>query len=201
MAAQLQELIEKINQEGVESAQKKGQEIITEAEIKAKDIIASARKEAEDIVKKADTDAKNLEESGHKAIDHSFRNVMLALKEEIAKQFDRILKNETAGIFKPEVMTDIIIKVAKDLADTVGQGKDVEVNLSPGDAEKLRVCLVAKFKKEIKSGLVIKPVKNIDAGFKISLDKGQSHYDFTDQGLKDCLAAYLSPQLKEIIGK
>jgi len=201
MAAQLQELIEKINLEGVESAQKKAEEIITEADIKAKGIINSAKKEAEDIIKKADADAKNLEGSGHKAIEHSFRNVMLALKEEIEKQFDRILKNEVAASLKPEVMTDIIVQVAKNFADTAGKGKDVEVNVSSSDAKKLEQCLVEKFKKEIGSGLEIKPIKNIDAGFKISLDNGQSHYDFTDEGLKDCLAAYLSPQLKEIVGK
>ena len=201
MAAQLQELIEKINQEGVESAQMKGQEIITEAEVKAKGLIDSARKEAEAMVKKAEVGARNIEESSHKAVEHSFRNVMLALKEEIEKQFDRILKSEVAGTLKPEVMTDIIVKVADNFADKSGKGKAVEVSVTSSDAEKLEKCLVARFKKEIGLGLEIKPVKNIDAGFKISLDNGQSHYDFTDEGLKDCLSAYLSPQLKKIVGK
>jgi len=199
MAAQLQELIERINKEGVKSAEGKARKIIAEAEKKAEDIIEKAEKEAKALIEKAKKSAKSTQEKSEKAIKQSFRNVMLALKQEITKQFDLIVKSEIGKALKPEVVSEVIINVSKDIAKQKSDGKDVQILVNEKDAKKLAVTFIESFKKEIQSGLEIKPVKNIDAGFMVSFDGGKSHYDFTDDGLRECLSAYISPQLKEIV--
>ena len=199
MAAQLQELIERINKEGVKSAEEKTRKIIAEAEKKAEDIIEKAEKEAKALTENAKKSAKSTQEKSEKAIKQSFRNVMLALKQEITKQFDLIVNSEIGKALKPEVVSEVIINVSKDIAKQKSDGKDVQILVNEKDAKKLAVTFVESFKKEIQSGLEIKPVKNIDAGFMVSFDGGKSHYDFTDDGLRECLSAYISPQLKEII--
>ncbi|MCK5161470.1 MAG: hypothetical protein KAQ99_07850 [Candidatus Aureabacteria bacterium] len=199
MAAQLQELIERINKEGIKSAEEKTRKIIAEAEKKAEDIIEKAEKEAKALIEEAKKSAKSTQEKSEKAIKQSFRNVMLALKQEIAKQFDLIVKSEIGKALKPEVVSEVIINVSKDIAKQKSDGKDVQILVNEKDAKKLAGTFVESFKKEIQSGLEIKPVKNIDAGFMVSFDGGKSHYDFTDDGLRECLSAYISPQLKEII--
>ncbi|MCK4947125.1 MAG: hypothetical protein KAS46_02000 [Candidatus Aureabacteria bacterium] len=199
MAAQLQELIERINKEGVKSAEEKTRKIIAEAEKKAEDIIEKAEKEAKALTENAKKSAKSTQEKSEKAIKQSFRNVMLALKQEITKQFDLIVKSEIGKALKPEVVSEVIINVSKDIAKQKSDGKDVQILVNEKDAKKLAVTFIESFKKEIQSGLEIKPVKNIDAGFMVSFDGGKSHYDFTDDGLRECLSAYISPQLKEIV--
>ena len=201
MAAQLQELIERINQEGIKSAEGKTRKIIAEAEKKAEDIIEKARKEAKGLTEKANKGAESTREKSEKAIKQSFRNVMLSLKEEIKKQFDLIVKSEVGEALKPEVVSEIIIKVSESFAKQMSGNQDAQVLVSKGDAKKLGETFIERFKKEVKSGLEIKPVKNIDAGFMVSFDGGKSHYDFTDDGLRECLSAYISPQLKEIVKK
>lgn len=201
MAIQLQELIERINQEGIKSAEEKTREIIAEAEKKAEDIIEKARKEAKGLTEKANESAKSTREKSEKAIKQSFRNVMLALKQEITKQFDLIVKSEIGKALNPEVISEVIINVSKDIAKQKSDGKDIQILVNEKDAKKLTGTFVESFKKEIKAGLEIKPVKNIDAGFMVSFDDGKSHYDFTDDGLRECLFAYISPQLKEIVKK
>ena len=199
MAAQLQELIERINKEGVKSAEEKTRKIIAEAEKKAEDIIEKAEKEAKALTENAKKSAKSTQEKSEKAIKQSFRNVMLALKQEITKQFDLIVKSEIGKALKPEVVSEVIINVSKDIAKQKSGGQDVQILVNEKDAKKLAGVFVESVKKEVKSGLVIKPVKNIDAGFMVSVDGGKSHYDFTDEGLRECLSAYISPQLKEIV--
>ncbi len=201
MTEQLQELIERINQEGVEAADNKGKEIVSAAEEKAEKIVSEAQKQAENLAKNAESDAKKLQENAEKAIQQSFRNIMLSLQDEIRKYFDRIFTAEIGDSLTPEKLGEVIITVGKICADQISGDADVKVMVSPDDAKKLADSLIERFKEETGKGLKINPVPGIDAGFMVSFDGGESSYDFTDQGLKQLLSTYISAQLKKIISQ
>ena len=201
MAEQLQELIERINREGVESAEKKAHDIISQAEEQAKQTIDAAENKAKEITEQTESDAKRTTESAEKAIQQSFRNVMLSLKEEIRKYFNGILSSEIRDALSKDKLSEIILAVAKKCADQIRGETEVKILVSPGDAKKLSEDLLSRFKKEVGAGLTIKPVPTIDAGFMISFDGGESSYDFTDRGLQELLSTYISTELKEIIAR
>ena len=54
-------------------------------------------------------------------------------------------------------------------------------------------------KEHIKGGIEFKPSSNINAGFSISFDKGKSFFDFTEEGLKEALCAYLNPEVEKLL--
>ena len=201
MAEQLQELLERINREGVEKAENKAKEIILTANHKAEKIVNDAEKKAGELVDRADRDAKKIQESAEKAIRQSFRNIMLSLKEEIRKYFDRILTAQLGEALSPELLSKMILAVTKNCARQISGETDMQVLVSPDDAKELAGGLIERFKKEAGAGLTIKPVPAIDAGFMISFDGGESSYDFTDDGLKEILSTYISAQLKEIVSE
>ncbi|MFH1038544.1 MAG: hypothetical protein V1789_07765 [PVC group bacterium] len=201
MAEQLQELIERINREGVESAEKKAGKIISEAEGKAKKILDDAERKAKETGENAERAAKSLQESAEKAIQQSFRNVMLSLKDEIKKYFDRLLTGEITDALSKDALSEIILTVAKNCAQQIQGDTKVQVLLNPADAKKLGEDLLSRFRKEVETGLTIKPVPTIDVGFMISFDGGESSYDFTDQGLQELLSTYISAELKDIIAR
>ncbi|MEA1927876.1 MAG: hypothetical protein U9N73_06685, partial [Candidatus Auribacterota bacterium] len=195
------ELIERINKEGVEAAESKGKEIVEAAEEKAEKIVAQAKQAAEKLAQQSEANANKLQENAEKAIQQSFRNILLSLKDEIRKYFDRILTAEIGESLTPDRLSEIIIEVGKRSADQINGKKDVEVLISPQDAKKLSESLVERFKKETEKGLKIKPVPTVDSGFMISFDRGKSSYDFSDQGLNQLLSTYISKQLKNIISQ
>ncbi|MDP8214930.1 MAG: hypothetical protein RAO92_07600 [Candidatus Euphemobacter frigidus] len=199
MAEQLQELIERINREGVESAEKKASKIIKAAEERAKKIVDDADDKAGELVGNAQTEAKSIQENAEKAIRQSFRNIMISLKDEIRKYLDTILKKEIGESLSPEALSKIILTVSTTCAEQIKGDKEVNVLISPADAKKIAESLLDRLKKEAGTKVKIKPVPNIDAGFMISFDGGKSSYDFTDQGLQELLSAYISAQLKKII--
>ncbi len=199
MAEQLQELIERINREGVRSAETKAEKILSEAEEKAQGIIEEADRKAKEMIETAESEAEKTRENAEKAIRQSFRNVMLSLQDEIKKYFNNILIDKVGESLNPEALKDIIVKVSEKCADQIADKKKVTVLLSPDDAEKLSRDLIASFREKVGRGLTIKPVAKIDAGFMISFDGGESSYDFTDHGLQEILSTYLSSQLEGII--
>jgi len=199
MAEQLQELLERINREGVEKAEKKAAEIVGAAESKAKEIIDAADKEAAARKADAEESAGKLMANAEKAIRQSSRNVILSLREEIQKYFDRILASAIAESLTPEELSASIREVIKKGAAAVGGDPEIEVSLSPEDAKKIAGDLVARFKNAAAGKIEIKPVPGIGAGFTVSFDGGKSSYDFTDTGLRELISTYISPQLKDII--
>ncbi|MDP8236061.1 MAG: hypothetical protein P9M08_06735 [Candidatus Erginobacter occultus] len=201
MAEQLQELLERINREGVEKAEKKSAEIVAAAEKKAKEIVETAEKRAADREAAAETDACRLKENAEKAIAQSARNVLLSLEEEIGKLFDRILTAEIGEGLTPEALTAAILKLVEKAAARIGGEESVEVTLGPDDAKKIADQLLVRFKQAAEGKLTINPVPSVEAGFMISFDGGKSSYDFTDNGLRELLSTYLSPHLKEIISR
>jgi len=201
MAEQLQELLERINREGVEKAEKKAEMIISAESKKAEKTVNEAEKQAAGLVDKANRDAAKIQESAEKAIQQSFRNIMISLREEIQKYFDRILCAQLGEELSPELLGEMILVVTKNCAKQISGEKDVQVLVSPADAKKLAGGLIDRFKKEAGAGLTVKPVPGIDAGFMISFDGGESSYDFTDDGLKEILSTYISAQLKKIVSE
>ncbi|MFH1478802.1 MAG: hypothetical protein ABIG92_03375 [Candidatus Omnitrophota bacterium] len=71
--------------------------------------------------------------------------------------------------------------------------------LKKDDLEALKDIFSSKLKEKIKDGIEFKPSSSINAGFSISFDKGRSFFDFTDEGLKEALSAYLSKELSNIL--
>jgi V/A-type H+-transporting ATPase subunit E len=201
MAEQLQGLLERINREGVEQAEKQAADIVAEARKKAEVIVESADKQAAEKQSAAERAARQLQENAEKAIDQSARNVLLSLEEEIRKYFDRILTVSIGETLTAEAMTSAILKLVDKAAGQIGGDDRVEVGLASEDAKKISDGLLARFRQEAKGQLTINPVPSIEAGFTISFDGGKSSYDFSDNGLRELISTYLSPHLKEIISR
>jgi len=127
MAEQLQELLERINREGVEKAEKKAGEIIAAAEKKAKEIVEAAEKQAAERKAAAAADAENLKKNAEKAIQQSSRNVLIYLQEEIQKYFDRILTAAIAESLPAEALTAAILGVIEKGAAAIGGSEEIEV--------------------------------------------------------------------------
>lgn len=201
MTEKLQSLLDKINREGIKSAQEKAGQIISEAEGKAKEILVSARQNAAEVKESAEKEAARISENAKKAIDQAFRNVMLSLKEEITALFNSVLKKEVSKAMSKDMIQKIIVDAASSFVKSGGEVSSVQISLNEKEAGEIGKGLVELFKNKLKQKAEIKPVKNLDAGFTISFDGGQSHFDFSDESIAECLSAYVSPQIKEIIGR
>ena len=83
MDIRVQELLDKIKRDGVESAQADAAKILSDAEVKRAAIVAAADKEARAIVDGAKTDAQRSAEAGRAALVQASRDLLLAFKGQI----------------------------------------------------------------------------------------------------------------------
>ncbi len=199
MAEKLKGLLEKINEEGVKQAEEKARAIELKAKNAAEKILKDARHQAQKIVEGAETEAEKTRETTEMALKQASRDLMLSLKDEIKKIFNKIIAGDTAKVMSGQDMAGILGDLIEGYIEGNGKSSDVAVLLKKEDLARLKETSITKLKQRLKEGVEFRPSANINAGFSISFDKGKSFFDFTDEGLSEALCAYLNPELSRLL--
>jgi V/A-type H+-transporting ATPase subunit E len=197
MDIQLKELIETIKKEGIDSADSKAAEIVTEAERQGKSIIGKAEEDAARLLADAKREIARNEQSSREAIAQAGRDLILGLQKRITALFDGVIKAEAAEALRGNGLEESLAGLIKAWAEK--GSTQVTVLLPEQELKKIESSLLAKLGNELKKGVVLKPVPQIDAGFRIAERDGSAYYDFTAEGVAEILAEYLNPKLAEIM--
>jgi V/A-type H+/Na+-transporting ATPase subunit E len=197
MDTQLQELIETIKAEGVQTAEKQAQQIVAAAEEKAQEITASARKQAALIVEEAKTDRTRQEAAGKEAVRQAARDLVLTVQAQLTAIFHEVVEAATGETLAGDALASAVVTVVGAWAE--GKDEGIDVLLSQGDLAKLESDLRNRLAAKLASGAEIKGSPAVKGGFRISTRDGGVYYDFTSDAIAEALSAYLTPRLAETI--
>jgi len=196
MDIQVQELIDKIKKDGIESASEEAAHIKHDAENEASRIVEAAKKEAADIVAKAKQDAERSEKAGIAAIEQASRNLVLLFRGEIQGLLDKVIDAELVEAYNDDTVKKILPEVLKSWSE---KGIDsLSLLLPEASISKIESYFTTKLANELKKGMEIKPDSNINAGFRIAMRDGSAYYDFSAEAVAELFSAYLNPYLSEI---
>ncbi len=198
MTERIQELIDKIKDEGIQAAEAKGRDIEAQAQKRADEMIAQARKEAARIVSEAQAESQKAKDVVESALKQASRDMLLRLRKEITKTLESIMMKDLRESLSPEVMAELIQKIASAYLNNAQDG-DIQVALGGEDLKKLEQGFLNKLKSVLKQPLVLRSADNIRSGFTISFDQGKSCFDFTDESLAEFLGQYLNERVTEIL--
>jgi V/A-type H+-transporting ATPase subunit E len=196
MEIQLQELINKIKKDGIESASEEAARVRREAEAEARRIVEAAKKEADGIIAAGKQDAERSEKAGVAALEQASRNLVLAFKGEIQTLLDKIVTRETAAAYSDDVLKAALPELLK---NWTSKGGAVDVLLPEEQLKKLQSWFGDKLAAELKGGVELRADRNLGAGFKIANKDGSAYYDFSAESVAELLSAYLNPRLAEIL--
>ena len=109
----VQELIEKLRTQGVNSGRDQADKIVNEAQAKAAALIADAEKRAETIVGKAREEADFITKAGKEALQLAERNAILELKDFLLGQFsDQLRAVVSDSMSEDDLLEQMILEVA-----------------------------------------------------------------------------------------
>jgi V/A-type H+-transporting ATPase subunit E len=198
MDVQVQELIDKIKQEGVASAESKAAEIIADAQKKAQAIISEAEARADSIVKTAKAETARLEKSSVDAIEQAGRNLSLSFRDSINAQLASLVARETAKAYSADTLKTLIPEVVKAWVKNP-EASDISVLLSEGDLERLRDGLLAALQDRLAQGVDLKADAALTSGFRIGSRDGAAYYDYSSESVAELFSAYLNPRVASIM--
>ncbi|GAB1484425.1 V-type ATP synthase subunit E [Treponema sp.] len=194
MDVQLQELIEKIKKDGIESAASDAKRVKEEAEKEAAQIVAAAKKEADAIISKGKADAERSEQASIAAVEQASRNLVLSFRSQIEELLSSLVKKAST-----EAYDDGVLKAAiPDIVKAWAKGADeLELLLPKENLSRLEAFFKDALASELKKGIELKADRNLGAGFRIAAKDGSAYYDFSAEAVAELLSAYLNPRLAE----
>lgn len=196
MDIQLQELIDKIKRDGIETAGADAERVKAEARDEAKKIVESARKEAESIIANGKADAERSEKASVAAVEQAVRNLVLSFKTEVEALLGKIVSKETSKTYNDDILKQVIPEVVKGWLANKGA---VNVILDETELKSLSDWSKSALSAEIGKGVEFKLGKNLGHGFRIAEKDGSAYYDFSASAVADALAEYVNPKLAEIL--
>ncbi|MEE4178672.1 MAG: hypothetical protein V2I46_14295 [Bacteroides sp.] len=201
MQTKLQELTEKIYQEGVNKANEEAEKILSDAKKKAEELVSKAHKEADDIVKIAEKDASTLQQNSLNELKLAGRQAISDLKQKIAGLVEaRVIQPETKGAFKDIAFTQELIQtIVKNWNPK--DSENVSLNLLlPSDKQKdFEVFFKEKAKGLFDKGLEVNYSDRMKTGFKIGPKEGGYLISFADEDFENFFKAFLRPRLIEML--
>lgn len=197
MDAQLQELLESIKKEGIDTAKQEADRIVEDARKEAAQIVADAEAQSKGIVDKAKAEAARLEATAKDAIRQSGRDLILSLESQLGQIFDRIVRETVSASYDEKVLQDAIVGIVS--AFPKAEAEDLQVMLSEEDLKKVESSLRGRLGQVIASGVEINVSGGMDNGFRLSEKDGQAYYDFSAEGIAEALSAYVNPRLASLI--
>ena len=197
MDIQVQELIDKIKKDGIETASQEAARIKAEAEADARRIVEAAKKEADEIIAKGRQDAERSEKAGIAALEQASRNLILAFKDEIQALLDKLIAAHVASNYNDETLKAALPELLK--AWAAKGGDSLAVILPEGELSKLQSFFSEKLTRELWKGVELKSSRKLSSGFHISNREGSVYYDFSSEAVAGLLSTYLNPKLAEIL--
>lgn len=198
MTEEIKHLIDKINQEGIQSAQDNARKIEKEARDQAARMLDEASKEARRFLDKAKEAIRLMEEKEKALLAQAGRDLLLTLRAQINQMLAQLIAEQVRAALTPKELAALITHFIK--AQGAGHKQDIVVTLNKEDQRALEEHFLAGLKDEIAKGIVLKPSVDIKGGFTISFDAGKSQFDFSDRALAEYIGTYLKPKLSKILG-
>jgi len=194
MTQDLQQLLEKIQRDGVDKANAEADRILAEARAKAKTAVESARTEAAKIKADARQEAEAFEHRAEETIRQSARDTVLNVEKAVTGLFQRLLLNDINAALNEK--TDLIAGLAAEAVHAyLGEKGGIEV----AAAAKLADVLRKKLASAAANGVTIATDETTGAGFRIRLANGRIEHTFTGAAIAETLAKHLRPRLAALM--
>lgn len=199
MSNKLQELTDRLYNEGLSKGKEEGEILLSKARKEADEIIANARKQAEDIVTEAENRAAQLKEKAESDIKMASEQALMATKKDIENLLvNALCTEETEKVLSEEkFLKEIILAVAQKFSTQ--QSEDISLVLPASLESMLEPWVSTELKKALKKEISFDFSKKIKGGFSIGPQNGSWYISMSDESFKALISEYLRPVTKKLL--
>ena len=212
----IEELIERLRNEGVISGQEKAEDLVANAQKHAEWIIEKAELEAKQLIDKAHQQANAIKTSGEDALQLAARDALLKLRDTLLGSFSHEVMRVVGEQMTDKAFTEkLILGLASAVREKIAldEHKDIVISL-PEDVmgvdelrknpEELKEGRLSQYTASIAANLLRKGVKfevadKITAGLSVRLVDDAMVIDFTDEAVAALLLEHIQPRFRALL--
>jgi len=197
----LQELTDKLYNEGLSKGKQEGEEILAKARKQAEEIIAKANSDADSIRAAARREAEELKTKVTGDVRMAALQSITATRQSIEKLIltEMTDKETSSALSSAGYVKKLIEAVAKSF-NPVGQDPaDIALVLPESMKKELEPFVTDELSRILKAGVSAKFSRKISGGFTIGPKDGGYFISFTDETFKELISEYLRPATRELL--
>jgi V/A-type H+-transporting ATPase subunit E len=194
----LQELTQKLYQEGLQKGKEEGEAILAKAKAEADEIVKKAREEADAIRAKAEKDAADYQVKVEGDVKMASTQAVQATRATVenlivAKAIEPVKGALSDGAY----LKDIITAVAKNF--TTQESADLSLVLPEKLQKELEPFVKGELAKTLGQGVEATFSRKMEGGFKIGPKDGSYFISLTDEAFQELIGQYLRPATKKLL--
>ena len=201
MENKLQQLTQKLYDEGLEKGRAEADRLVAEAKAEAEKIVAEAQAEAGRIVKKAQEKAEDVEKNAMTEIALAGREAMARIKSEIAGMI--VAKASAEGVkaatMDPAFIERMLLAVAGNWNGADSSKVELKALLSEAEREELDAAFAQSAAGLLAAGVEVGYSADVKSGFKVGAKDGGYYISFSDADFQALIGEYLREKLYRML--
>ncbi|MEM9656926.1 MAG: hypothetical protein AAF961_01065 [Planctomycetota bacterium] len=211
--AGIQELIDRLSQEGVAEGRQQADKIVAEAQQKADGIVEAARAEAKQILRTAREQAQQFQAAGEDALRMAARDAErdfgAKVHEGLRERLQELVQHEVQD---PEVVKRMIYVIARKATEGLEEEQldillpaenlsedEVRRTIEAGKPDRLTQFLQGVVGDDLRSGITVNLGSRSHGGLTVRVVNKNVEIDLTDEAITDLLAQHMLPRYRAIM--
>jgi V/A-type H+-transporting ATPase subunit E len=212
----IEQLIQRLKQEGVDEGRADAQKVIAAGEARARDLVARAEAEAKTRIDAATQAADRLKRGGEEALKTAMRDAVLELKEDLSTRFARQVQGVIAKLSTDqELLKQMILAVASRARNEAGldDAKALEIMLprtavgidelrrNPQELHEgaLSQFALASAADMLRAGVTFARATDDAGGIRVVLKDDGLLLDLSDAAVADVILRHLQPRFRALL--
>ncbi len=206
--AGVQNLVDRIRDQGVQAANEKANQILRDAENKSAKMLSDARREVERLRENTHNEIASYHEAALEALKLSARDTVLHLESKVASAFEVFVKRLVTSATRDEqFIKSIVLVLAGHVAKEQIVDKDIQILISesiimdqPNEKmrERAQQTILALSSEMLREGVELIPSSEINGGASVRLVKEKLEIDLSDKAISRLLYQRILPRFKAI---
>ena len=204
----VKELIDRIRDEGVQTARDEAERIISDAKVQAARIVADAKAEAAATKKETRAALEREQTATIEALRIAARDTGLELRSAILSAFEEHVRRLVTDVTSDgSVLRDMILVLAGRAAEEVIKNKDAAILIPKRAADEVSAELeeflqrsaVAFSADVLRKGVELIPSSEVKGGARVRLAGDDLEIDLSDEALSEMMLKLLLPRYRKIL--
>ncbi len=205
----VQDLIDRIREEGVRAAREEAERIVKEAERRAAALVAEARREAEALRAQAHEDIQAEKAAAEEALKLSARDTILHLEAQVIHAFERFVRRLVSKASCDECfIRDLVLVLAGKAVEEFIHDRQIQIFVSEalltgGSDERMseigKRTILSLASDMLREGVELIPADDIHGGVRVRLVEDRMEIDLSDEAVARLLNERLLPRFRNLL--
>ena len=204
----VQDLVDRIRDQGVLAANEKAAKIIRDAEAKSAKMLADAKREAEQLRENTRIEIESNHKAALEALKLSARDTVLQLESKVSSAFEGFVQRLVTSATRDEqFIKSIVLVLAGHVEKELIGDKEIQILISesiltdqPNEKlrERTKQTILALSSEMLREGVELIPSSQIEGGARVRLVKDKLEIDLSDKAIASLLYQRILPRFKAI---